>query len=118
EHWLACDPSRRKRQNHEMALHAVLRIAHDGFAEARQRDRLNSETRFLVQGLADLDHSAGQAEQTSSGGAGTPHHQDLSVTHDGGAGGQKGAVWIASGVGHRYGSISGDSGRQKAGWSS
>src|SRR5262245_6658604 len=109
EHWLARDPSRRKRQDHEMALHAVLLIAHDCFAEARQCDRLNSEARFLahftryrlVQGLTDLHHPARQAEQAPSGGIGAPHHQDLSVTHDGGAGGQEGPVWIASGVGHR-----------------
>src|SRR5437764_1113424 len=123
EHRLTCNPARRKRQDHEMALDAVLLIAHDGLAEARQRYGLYREARFLahfarhrlMQGLADLDHAAGQAEQASSGGAGTPHHQDPSVAHNGGAGGEEGAVWIASGVGHRYGSLTGDSGRRNAG---
>src|SRR5258705_2359088 len=65
EHRLTCNPARRKRQDHEMALDPILLIENDGLAEARQCHRLDGEARFLahfarhrlVQGLADLDHS-------------------------------------------------------------
>jgi hypothetical protein len=54
-----------------MPFQAALRIAHDGFAKAGERHRLDRHAGFLAnlachgfrQGLAGLDHASGQAEQ-------------------------------------------------------
>ena len=83
-------------------------VAHDHLAPAGERDRLDGERGLLldladqrlVQRLARLDHAARQAEAGPlRRRAGAAHHQHLSVAHDGGAHGEKGAVGIAA-VGH------------------
>src|SRR5215470_13372614 len=118
EHRLTSDPAGCKRQDHEMALDAVLLIAHDGLAKAGEGHRLDREARLfadfarhsLVQRLANLDYPAGEAEQAPGRWSGAAHHQHLAVAHDRGAGREVGAVWIASCVVHKYGSMTGASG--------
>jgi hypothetical protein len=92
----------------EMPLHAVLRIADHGFAEAGERHRLDRHAGFLAdlardrlrERLADLDHAAGQRVHAVRRRAGATHHQDLAVAYDRGADRQERALGIGSRVCH------------------
>ena len=91
-----------------MPLHPPSGVAHDGFTEPGERDRLDRHSGFLahfarngfLERLSDLDHAAGQAVEAVGWRAGAAHHKDLAGADDGGAHGEVGTLGIGSCVRH------------------
>src|SRR5262249_37368315 len=105
---LARAPAGGKAQDNEVPLHPVLRIADDGFAEARERNRFDRQAGLLAhlayhglcERLADLDHASRQAEQAMGWRTCAPHHEYLAIAHDGGAHREGGTLGIGSCIRH------------------
>ena len=104
----ARNPPRRKSENNEVALDAILGVPHDHFAVAGQRHRLDcklglfahlADDRFNER-LAGLDTAAGQREQSMRRSACPAHHENVAVANDGGADREIGAIRIGSWVRH------------------
>ncbi len=83
-------------------------VAHDGLAKARQRHRLDDQAGFfahlardrLFEGLAELDHAAGQGVQPMGRRPCAADHEHLAAPHDGGAHRQERSLRIRSWIRH------------------
>ena len=93
-----------------MAFDPALPVAHDRFAMAGERNRLDVERGFLAhlannrigKLLASFNHAAGQGVKIERRLARAPHHQHFAVADDGGAHRQEGALRIGSFVSHAF----------------